>query len=178
MRGGIRQRVVQKLEKSFKHSDPIHQREIWEKSLVSYGPRLGSQCPASSSCRLTRYVLWTMEVANSFSCITEKLQVPTADLVVSTIRTLASSYSGKFGAWIVDERSAFRQLPVAPESRAVAVVVLCAPGKGRVAYFMMYCHPFGLSPSVYNYNRPDDRQELFRPPLWGQPAGAATFATC
>ena len=31
--GGIRQRVVQKLEKSFKHSDPIHQREIWEKSL-------------------------------------------------------------------------------------------------------------------------------------------------
>ena len=82
-----------------------------------------------------------------------KLQVPTADLVISTIRTLASSYSGKLGAWIVDEKSAFRQLPVAPESRAVAVVALCAPDTGRVAHFVMYGHPFGLSPSVYNYNR-------------------------
>ena len=126
----------------------------------------------------------TGSCANSFSYITEKLQVPTADLVVSTFRTLASSYSGKLGAWIVDERSAFRQLPVAPESRAVAVVVLCAPDTGRVAYFVMYGHPFGLSPlqdTITTAEKgsdhdvgpgsPNDRQELFRRP-WGQPAGA------
>ena len=95
----------------------------------------------------------TGSCANSFSYITEKLQVSTADLVISTIRTLASSYSGKLGAWIVNEKSAFRQLPVAPESRAVAVVALCAPDTGRVGYFVMYGHPFGLFPSVYNYNR-------------------------
>ena len=94
----------------------------------------------------------TGSCANSFSYITEKLQVPTADLVISTISTLASSYSGKLGAWIVDEKSVFRQLPVAPESRAVAVVALCAPDTGRVAYFVMYGNPFRLSPSVYNYN--------------------------
>ena len=50
----------------------------------------------------------TGSCANSFSYITEKLQVPTADLVISTIRTLASSYSGKRGAWIVDEKICFQ----------------------------------------------------------------------
>ena len=173
--GGIRQRVVKKLEKSFEHSDPFYQRVIWEKSLedVAEGYAVGPfyeegevECilGTPSWIAMPRFpVLQADKVrpvddgsgscANSFSYITEKLQVPTADLVVSTIRTLASSYSGKLGAWIVDEKSAFRQLPVAPESRAVAVVALCAPDTGRIAYFVMYGHPFGLSPSVYNYNR-------------------------
>ena len=119
----------------------------------------------------------TGSCANSFSYITEKLQVPTADLVVSTIRTLASSYSGKLGAWIVDEKIAFRQLPVAPESRAVAVVVLCAPDTGRVAYFWTLTLSKQLQPQSKGADHavgpgsPDDRQELFRRPLWGQPAG-------
>ena len=163
--GGIRQRVVQKLVKSFEHSDPIHQRVIWEKSLedVAEGYAVGPfyeegevECilGTPSWIAMPRFPVLqadkvrpvddgsgTGSCANSFSYITEKLQAPTADLVISTIRTLASSYSGKFGAWIVDEKSAFRQLPVAPESRAVAVVALCAPDTGRVAYFVMYGHP-------------------------------------
>ena len=72
--GGIRQRVVQKLEKSFEHSDPIHQREIWEKSLedVAEGhavgpfyegrggvyprdPVLDRNAPLPPVCGLTRY---------------------------------------------------------------------------------------------------------------------------
>ena len=170
--GGIRQRVVQKLEKSFKHSDPVHQREIWEKSLedvaergmpsVPFKKRARCECilgtPSwiamprfpvlqADKVRLVDDESGTGSCANSFSYITEKLQVPTADLVISTIRTLASSYSGKLGAWIVDEKSAFRQLPVAPERRAVAVVALCAPDTGRVAYFVT----------------------LIRPPFWSSP---------
>ena len=101
--GGIRQRVVQKLEKSSEHSDPIYQRVIWEKSLedVAEGYAVGPfyekdevECVLGtpSWIAMPRFPVLqadkvrpvddgsgTGSCANSFSYITEKLQVPTAD---------------------------------------------------------------------------------------------------
>ena len=54
---------------------------------------------------------------------------------------------------MVDESAAFRQLPACPDSRGVAVVGVCEPMSGQVAFFSMLAHPFGLTQSVFNYNR-------------------------
>ena len=49
--------------------------------------------------------------------------------------------------------SAFRKLPIHPRHRGLGVVSLCDPGSGKVAFFVMAGHPFGLTASVFNYNR-------------------------
>ena len=53
----------------------------------------------------------------------------------------------------MDESSAFKQLPVHPQDRRAAVVTLLEPQSGRLRYFVMMGHPFGLTSSVRNYCR-------------------------
>ena len=55
-------------------------------------------------------------------------------------------------AWIFDESDAYRQIPVHPEHRRFAVIVVRRPG-GGIAFFIMIGHSFGLLSAVYNYNR-------------------------
>ena len=91
--------------------------------------------------------------ANAFSCMTEKLSVPSNDQIIAVSRTLRNASSGPLAGWVVDEASAFRQIAVSPCSRRVAVVGLCHPDTGRVGYYVMDGHPFGLTASVFNFNR-------------------------
>ena len=53
----------------------------------------------------------------------------------------------------MDETSTFRQLPILHRDRSLAVTVLENPETKIVSYFVMIRHPFGLTPSVHNYNR-------------------------
>ena len=43
------------------------------------------------------------------------------------------------------------------------MIGLCEPGTGRVGYFVMSRHPFGMSANVYNYNRRALGYDLLRP---------------
>ena len=88
----------------------------------------------------------TRSSANSFAAVSERLEVPTVDLAVTIARALRGKLGNTgIGGWTVDEKSAFRQIPVAPEHRRVAVVSLCRPDSGRAVYFCMLGHPFGLT---------------------------------
>ena len=50
--------------------------------------------------------------ANAFSCMTEKLSVPSVDQIIAVSRTLRTACSGPLAGWVVDEASAFRQIAV------------------------------------------------------------------
>ena len=84
--------------------------------------------------------------------MTEKLWVPSADYFVATIRSLASRSPHQVGG-IANENSAFRQLPVLPAHRTTAVVSMCNLDTGHIGHFLMTGHPFGLTSSVFNFNR-------------------------
>ena len=57
-------------------------------------------------------------------------------------------------AWILDEKDAYRQIPVQPEQRKFAVIVVRHPDGGKkIGFFIMIGHSFGLISAVYNYNR-------------------------
>ena len=58
----------------------------------------------------------------------------------------------KLHAWILDESEAFRQVPILPDHRRFAVIVVRHPD-GRIGFFIMIGHSFGLISAVYNYNR-------------------------
>ena len=59
--------------------------------------------------------------ASAFSCMTEKLSVPSIDQIIEVSRTLRNASSGPLAGWVVDEASAFRQIAVSPCSRRVAL---------------------------------------------------------
>ena len=53
----------------------------------------------------------------------------------------------------LDERKkAYRQVVISPAHRKFSVICLKGPEKGRVAFFLMIGHSFGLVSAVYNYN--------------------------
>ena len=91
--------------------------------------------------------------ANVFSAITETLTLPTMDIIISMARALKQASGESIGRWVADETSAFRQLPILPRDRSLAVIVLENPETKIVSYFVMIGHPFGPTPNVYNYNR-------------------------
>lgn len=96
----------------------------------------------------------TTNLINQATVITEKLQLPSTDMNVAALRKLRSTCPGKqlFG-WVLDERKAYRQLPIQPSHRMFSVIALKDPSSGRVAFFVMVGHSFGLVSAVYNYNR-------------------------
>ena len=84
----------------------------------------------------------------------EKLAVPNTDYAITVARALNLQVDGEqIGGWTVDEASAFRQLPILPGDRKVAVIAMCEPGTGAVKYFSMTGHPFGLTACVFNFCR-------------------------
>ena len=85
---------------------------------------------------------------------TEKLRLNTTDFNVGLIKKLRKMKKvGKLAAWVLDEKRAYRQIPVAPEHRKFAVVAVLDPDSGELCYFVMVGHSFGLLSAVYNYNR-------------------------
>ena len=90
--------------------------------------------------------------ANGFSAITERLTSPTMDIIISMARPVKQAKGESVGWWVVDETSPFRQ-PILFRDKSLAVIVLENPETKTVSHCVMIGHPFGLTPSVYNYNR-------------------------
>ena len=100
--------------------------------------------------------------ANSFSALTEKLQVTSKDHIITACKifyksmleqnkTVGEDSKDKVGS--CDESKAFRQIPVHPNARKLAVVTMWDPTSNREAFFIMIGHLFGLTASVMNFNR-------------------------
>ena len=96
----------------------------------------------------------TVNMVNQVTRVTEKLQLPTADANVAALRKLRSKAGGKgLFAWVLDERKAYRQIGVRPDQRKFSVVAFRHFETGKIAFFIMVGHSFGLVSAVYNYNR-------------------------
>eukprot|EP00438_Fugacium_kawagutii_P013451 Skav225992 [mRNA] locus=scaffold4003:161449:163482:+ [translate_table: standard] len=96
----------------------------------------------------------TTNMINQATVITEKLQLPSTDMNVAALRKLRSIRpESQLWGWVLDERKAYRQLPIRPDHRMFSVIALKDPHSGRVAFFVMVGHSFGLVSAVYNYNR-------------------------
>merc|ERR1712143_32619 len=92
--------------------------------------------------------------ANTATSVTEKLQLPTVDTLVALLKTMGDKLpDSPLAAWVLDETSAFRQIPIHRDHRRYAVISLWDCARGRLAHFVMKGHAFGLVAAVYNYNR-------------------------
>ena len=86
--------------------------------------------------------------------ITEKLDLPSTDVNVAALRWLKSQAGGiQIQGWVLDERKAYRQIPILPAHRRWSVIALRQPDTGKISFFVMIGHSFGLVAAVYNYNR-------------------------
>ena len=86
---------------------------------------------------------------NAATVATEKLQLPCTDANVGMVKHLAQAIGAeRVAAWVLDESSAYRQIPVAPGHRRYAVIALAEPETGFVCYFVMVGHSFGLVSAV------------------------------
>ena len=91
---------------------------------------------------------------NMATVVTEKLELPSTDANVAVIKWLRSRLPDKaLRGWVLDERRAYRQVPISPGHRKWSIVALKDPSTGKVAFFVMVGHSFGLVSAVYNYNR-------------------------
>ena len=96
----------------------------------------------------------TVNLVNQVTQVTEKLQLPSTDANVACIRKLRTCAKGRaLKAWVLDERKAYRQIAVKPDERKFSVVTFKHFGTGKLAFFIMVGHSFGLVSAVYNYNR-------------------------
>ena len=96
----------------------------------------------------------TTNMINRITVITEKLQLPSTDSNVAALRALRAKCPwAQLAGWVLDERKAYRQVAVRPEHRRFSVICLREPCSGKVAFFVMVGHSFGLVSAVYNYNR-------------------------
>ncbi|CAE7374222.1 unnamed protein product, partial [Symbiodinium necroappetens] len=96
----------------------------------------------------------TSNLINRTAVITEKLQLVSTDLNVAVLRELRTRGGDRaLAGWVLDERKAYRQLPIRPDHRKFSVICLKDPEDGIPKYFVMIGHSFGLVAAVYNYNR-------------------------
>ena len=96
----------------------------------------------------------TSNLVNRTAVITEKLQLPSTDLNVAVLREIYTlSGRQRLHGWVLDERKAYRQIPVKVDHRRFTVICLKDPGDHKPKYFVMMGHSFGLVSAVYNYNR-------------------------
>ena len=96
----------------------------------------------------------TTNLINQATVITEQLQLPSTDTNVAALRSLRSKCVGQdLAGWVLDERKAYRQIPVRPDHRKFSVIVLKDPSDRVPKFFIMVGHSFGLVSAVYNYNR-------------------------
>ena len=97
----------------------------------------------------------TVNGINQATVITEKIDLPSTDVNVAALRWLRSHVKEglPIDGWVLDERKAYRQIAVRPDHRRWSVISLKEPSSGRIAFFVMVGHSFGLVAAVYNYNR-------------------------
>eukprot|EP00435_Cladocopium_sp_Y103_P067787 s92_g30.t1 len=96
----------------------------------------------------------TVNGINMATFITEKIELPSTDVNVAALRWLRSNAKGaNIQGWVLDERKAYRQIAVRPDQRKWSVIALKEPLSGKIAFFVMIGHSFGLVAAVYNYNR-------------------------
>ena len=96
----------------------------------------------------------TVNFVNVAAEIQEKLQLPSTDQNVAVIRRLWAEAEGcPIEGWVLDERKAYRQIPIKPDHRRFSVICFKNPQNHAMNYFVMIGHSFGLVAAVYNYNR-------------------------
>ena len=96
----------------------------------------------------------TTNLINQATVISEKLQLPSTDSNVAALRFLRSNCADQeVAGWVLDERKAYRQIPIRPDHRKYSVIALKCPSSGKPVFFVMVGHSFGLVSAVYNYNR-------------------------
>eukprot|EP00435_Cladocopium_sp_Y103_P009415 s1300_g2.t1 len=97
----------------------------------------------------------TVNGVNVATTITEKLELPSTDVNVAALRWLRSHVPERapLQGWVLDERKAYRQIAVKPDQRRWSVIAMREPKEGKLAFFVMLGHSFGLVSAVYNYNR-------------------------
>ena len=98
----------------------------------------------------------TTNMINKITEISEKLQLPSTDYNVAVIRELCSRLakgsSPSLEGWVLGEKKAYRQIPIHPSRRKFSVICLKDPDDGKVKFFVVVGHSFGLVSAVYNYN--------------------------
>ena len=96
----------------------------------------------------------TANLVNVVTKVLEKLQLPTTDENVAVLRLLLAKAKGvPLHAWVLDERKAYKQIGIKPDHRGFSVIGFRHFQTGKLAYFVMVGHSFGLVSAVYNYNR-------------------------
>ena len=96
----------------------------------------------------------TVSLSNQMAAVMEKLQLPSTDKNVGVIKRMLKMKRPKtLKGWVLDEKKAYRQIPVRPSHRRFTVVSLVDPNTKKLAYFVMISHSFGLTAAVYIYNR-------------------------
>ena len=96
----------------------------------------------------------TINLINQITVITDNLQLPSTDSNVAALRALRSEAPmRKIAGWVLDERKAYRQVPIRPDQRKFSSIALKDPYSGEVGFFGMIGHSFGLVSAVYNNNR-------------------------
>ena len=169
----IRRRIIRRVE-SVRVNDNL--LKIWEATMedVSEGSSIGPIFDQESVSKAVGASDWiptqrfevvqknkvrgcdsaTTNMINQITVITEKLQLPSTDSNVAALRKLRSEIGeAALAGWVLDERKAYRQVPIDPSHRKFSVICLKDPASGRVAFFVMVGHSFGLVSAVYNYNR-------------------------
>ncbi len=96
----------------------------------------------------------TASMINPATSITEQLDIASTDGNIAMIRRLKSAMPfTKILGWVLDEKNAYRWIPIKPEQRRYAVICVYDKARSSIAYFVMIGHPFGMRSAVYNYNR-------------------------
>ena len=97
----------------------------------------------------------TVNGINMATSVVEKIDLPSTDVNVAALRWLRSNTpeGNKLWGWVLDERKACRQIPIRPDQRRWSVIALRQPTTGKISFFVMVGHSFGLVSAVYNYNR-------------------------
>ena len=100
----------------------------------------------------------TVNDINNATEVSEQLELPSTDLNVAVLRKLKTLLNRlkkdtKIWGWVLDERKAYRQLPILPDQRKWSVVGFKHFQTKRPVFFVMIGHSFGLVSAVYNYNR-------------------------
>ena len=96
----------------------------------------------------------TASMINPATALSEHLDIASTDANVAAIRVLYQKLPhDKISGWVLDEKDAYRWIPINPRQRKYAVICAFDPEKKQIAYFVMIGHPFGMRSAVYNYNR-------------------------
>ena len=96
----------------------------------------------------------TASMVNPATAITEHLDIASTDGNVALLRRLFHDFPDvPISGWVLDEKSAYRWIPIKPSQRRYAVISTYDPASKSIVYFVMIGHPFGMRSAVYNYNR-------------------------